>query len=190
MWFELVIVIAIAGIVWALNIRSIRHGFCEKIASEIYMHTGLGLFFTLLPLEILLGHAGLWPRLDIQLLTFIGFILYIPATIFVVGSFVAFHHKGKTEAGDITATTAFVDTGVFAIVRQPMTLGMAFFSIALIILGQSIIILVMGMIAFACFYMSARLEAPRNIEKFGEEYQKYVERVAMWNFFKRSGRAL
>ena len=184
MWIELGIFIAIAGIVWALNVRSIRQGFCEKITSEIYMHTGLGLFFTLLPLELFFGHANLWPRLDIQLLTIIGFGLYIPATIFVVGSFVAFHHKGKTEAGDLTATTTFVDTGVFAIVRQPMTLGMAFFSIALIFLSQSLIILIPSMIAFGCFYMSAQTEAPHNIAKFGEAYREYMARVPMWNFIK------
>lgn len=88
------------------------------------MHTGLGFFFTLLTLELTLGELGIWMQFDILWLQVIGYILYIPSAILVFGSMLELKRKGKPETADPTATTTFVDTGVYHVVRQPMTLEM------------------------------------------------------------------
>lgn len=88
------------------------------------MHTGLGFFFTLLMLELTLGELGIWMEFDILWLQVIGYLLYIPSAILVFGSMLELKRKGKPETADPTATTTFVDTGVYHVVRQPMTLEM------------------------------------------------------------------
>jgi len=37
----------------------------------------------------------------------------------------ALKRKGKSATADFTATTALVETGIYGVIRQPMTLGMA-----------------------------------------------------------------
>jgi len=100
-------------------------------------------------------------------------------------------HKGNPENGELDATTAFVDSSIYGIVRQPMTLGMAIWSIALVLVFQSLLSLLLGLVCVFCFWLSATKEAEHNISKFGEAYKEYMQRVPMWNVFsgllKRQG---
>ena len=71
--------------------------------------------------------------------------------------------NGEPGTADPTATTTFVDTGVYHVVRQPMTLGMAIWTIALILGSQSIISIILGIISSFCFWVGARKEVEYNI---------------------------
>ena len=44
----------ICAVIWIINGRCIIHSAREHITGEIYSHTGLGIFFTLLTLELIL----------------------------------------------------------------------------------------------------------------------------------------
>ena len=123
--------ISICAIIWVVNGRMIIQGIREHVTSEIYMHIGLGIFFTLLTFRLTLGELGVWICFDILWVQVIGFVLYIPSAILVFGSMLELKRKGKPETGDPTATTTFINTGMYRVVRQPMTLGMAIWSIAL-----------------------------------------------------------
>jgi len=85
------------------------------------------------------------------------------------------------EGGKLDATTVFVDTGIYSMVRQPMTLGMAIWSIALIFVFQSLLSLVLGLACVLCFWLSATKESVHNISKFGDAYKEYMHKVPMWN---------
>jgi len=102
----------------------------------------------------------------------------------VAASKKALKTRGKPESADLTATTTFVDTGIYSIVRQPMTLGMAIWSVALILVFQSILAIILGVISIICFWMSARKEGEYDIGKFGDKYREYIKRTPMWNIFK------
>ena len=181
-----ILVYAICAIVCALNWfwngRCIAEGIKEHVPSEIYMHTGMGLFFMILTLELTIGNLGMWARLDVFWLQVIGYILYVPAIYLVAASHKDLEHKGKTT--ERLATTKLIDTGIYGVIRQPMALGMAFFSVAIILLGQSVLSVILGVSLLFCFWMSARTEAEYNARKFGDKYKKYMERVPMWNFLK------
>jgi len=179
--YRYILCVGICAVVWIINIRWIIQAVRERITSEIYIHTGLAIFFTLL----ILGMFKLWTQFDILWLQVIGFILYIPSAILVFGSMFELKHRGKPDTADPTSTTTFVDTGVYRIVRQPMTLGMAIWSIALILVFQSILSIILGVLSFFCFWMSARKEVEYNMKKFGNEYREYMKEVPMWNIFKR-----
>jgi len=117
--------IGICAIIWVVNGRLIIRGIREHVTSEIYMHIGLGIFFTLLTFRLTLGELGVWICFDILWVQVIGFVLYIPSAILVFGSMLELKRKGKPENGDPTATTTFINTGMYRVIRQPMTLGMA-----------------------------------------------------------------
>jgi len=184
MW-EYILCIGICTVIWIVNGRWIIQAARERFTGEIYAHIGLGIFFTLLTLELTLGILKLWMRLDILWLQVIGFILYIPSGILVFGSAIELKRKGKPKTYDPSYTTTFVDTGMYGIIRQPITLGMTIWSIALILTFQSILSIILGVSSTFCFWMSARKEAEYNIRKFGDEYKEYMKKVPMWNFFKR-----
>jgi len=176
--------ISICVIIWIVNGIWLIQAVREHVTSEIYMHIGLGIFFSLLALELTVGMHGAWTHFGISWLALIGWILYIPSAILVFGSFIELKRKGKPETYDPSYTTTFVDTGVYGIIRQPITLGMAIWSIALILVFQSILSIILGLFVIFCCWVSARKESEYNTKKFGDKYREYMKRVPMWNIFK------
>ena len=174
----------ICAIIWIFNGIWIIQAIRERVTSEIYIHTGFGIFLTLLTLEITLGLPKVWMRFDILWLQVIGFILFIPSAILIFGSAIELKRKGKPKTYDPSYTTTFFDTGMYGIIRQPITLGLAIWSIALILVFQSILSIILSVSSIFCFWMSARKEAEYNIKKFGDDYKEYMKKVPMWNFLK------
>ena len=183
MWKYIICAVILAGI-WIVNGIWIMQAVKERFTSEIYIHTGLGIFFTLLALELTVGIRGAWTHLGIFWLAVIGWILYIPSATLVFGSLIQLKHKGKPETYDPSYTTAFVDTGIYGIIRQPITLGMAIWSIALICVFQSILSIILSIFVIFCCWMAAKKEAEHNVKKFGDKYKEYIKKVPMWNIFK------
>ena len=116
---------------------------------------------------------------DVSWLEFIGFILYIPSTYLVMAPMRALKRYGTPETG--IETTTFVDSGIYTTIRQPMTLGMVIWSVALIFVFQSALSVILGVVSLFCFYMSARTESEYDILKYGDGYREYMRRVPMWN---------
>ena len=174
--------IVICTIIWIINGRYIIQAVREHFSGEFYMHIGLGIFFALLGIELTVGIY--WLHFNISWLKIIGWVLYIPSAYLVIVSHIALTHKGKSGTSYLDTTT-LVDTGIYSTIRQPMTLGMTIWSIALILVFQSIPSIILGICSSFCFWMSARKEVEYNIKKFGENYNKYIKRVPMWNIFKR-----
>lgn len=65
-----------------------------------------------------------------------------------------------------------------------MTLGMAIWSIALILVFQSVLSIILGASSIVCFWLLARKEAEYNIGKFGDNYREYMKKVPMWNIIR------
>lgn len=171
-------------IIWIVNGYCIIHGIRNRVRCEVYMHIGLALFFTLVVLASIWGKLKLLWQGHFEWLATIGLILYIPSFILISASLIALKHQGKPKGPDMTDTTTLIQGGVYRLVRQPMTLGLAIWSIALILMLQSLVALIISLLAFLCFFQSARLESELNREKFGASYLKYMETVPMWNLFK------
>jgi len=126
------------------------------------MHIGLGVLFSLLALELTIGKHGAWSDFEIFWLEVIGWILYVPVAILVFGSMIELKHKGKPKSADFTATTTFIDSGIYSFFRQPMTLGAAIGSVALVLDFQSSLAVILGLVSLFCFWMSARKESEYN----------------------------
>jgi protein-S-isoprenylcysteine O-methyltransferase Ste14 len=182
--YRYILFVGICAIIWIVNGRCIIQAMREHVTSEIYMHIGLAIFFSLLTLELTLGTFELWGQLNIRWLTIVGWLIQIPSAYLIASSMHALNYKGKPKATDFTDTTTFIDSGIYSFVRQPMTLGMAIWSIALMLVFQSILAVILGVVSLFCFWISARKESEYDIRKFGNAYKEYMEKVPMWNILK------
>jgi protein-S-isoprenylcysteine O-methyltransferase Ste14 len=155
------------GIVWVgLLIPVIR----ERQAWIACAHGGTGLFFTSLFLSLGLDQPG--DIADIAWLGIIGFILLIPAIMLFIASMFA------------AARGTLVKSGISGIVRHPMYLGTALAAFALMLVFQSILSIVLGIMAIVLLWIAGTLEDTYNIERFGDSYRKYMKSVPRWNVFQ------
>jgi protein-S-isoprenylcysteine O-methyltransferase Ste14 len=73
-------------------------------------------------------------------------------------------------------------TGLYAIVRHPQYTGGILFSLSLILISQDWLVLLLGAIMIALLYVDI-LKADRyEMKKFGDGYQRYMEKVPRSNF--------
>lgn len=149
----------------------------RRIVYEIYVACGLGIYFSL----IVLG--WIWKIMDIRLLLYIGYFLIAIGIIFFVFSVRSLKHKGKPKSG-WEHTTEIVDTSIFRVVRHPLYLGGAIATVGIMLVIQSILSTILGLVAFFCFWVASKKEDEINIQKFGESYKEYMKKVPMWNFLK------
>ena len=179
MWTYVILAIVWAAIIFKWLVPVIR----KRIACEIYEAIGLGGFFTLL----VLGIGGQLSYHHILSLRIIGFILYLPAAFFVFSAFANLKGRGKPENG-WEETTVVIDQGIFRLVRHPLYLGTAIWTVAVIFLFPSVSSIILGVACIFCFGMASRKEDRFNLEKFGEPYRRYMQKVPRWNFFQTLGR--
>ena len=157
----------ILAVIWiGLLIPVIR----ERQAWIACAHGGTGSFFTSLFLSLGLDQAG--GLADIGWLKIIGFILLIPAVILFIAAMVSI------------ARGSLVKSGISGIVRHPMYLGTALAAFALMLVFQSILSIVLGIIAITFLWIAGTLEAQYNIERFGDSYRTYMKSVPRWNVFQ------
>ena len=122
-----------------------------------------------------------WARLDALL--YIGWAVW--ASSFVLGwmPIFIFRQKGGVQKGEgYIQTTVLVDTGLYAVVRHPQYLAMILLSLALILISQHWLVALIGVAAMVSVYLAMREEDGRLIEKFGDDYKRYMESVPRANF--------
>ena len=134
---------------------------------------------------LVLAYSLLWfldTPAGVQLLRYIGgAILAVGIVLIILPRFI-FHGKGKTEKGkDWTDTTIVVDTGIYAVVRHPLYLGWLLMYVALILLSQHWLTVIIGIPGMICVYLISRQEDQHLIEKFGDDYKDYMQKVPRMN---------
>jgi len=108
----------------------------------------------------------------IRELVVVGYtILVIGAFFFILSAF-TLRRKG---------TRNVVDSGIYGIVRHPMYLGAMVMFFSHIFLGQNWIVAVSTIIAIVCCYLIIQLGDQRNIERFGNDYKVYMQKVPRMN---------
>ena len=178
---------AIIMLIWILNGKCIVYGIKKNVYGEVYHHTGIGIFLTLIVIEKLFKKTDMFFDFDILWLKIIGYVLFIPSVIFIFGSFYQLKIKNKADSLGPQGTKRLVDTGVFGIVRHPMWIGFSLWSFALILCFQSLISFVLGTISIICFRIASAKEDGEGVKAFGDEYSEYMKKVPMWNFVKGLG---
>jgi protein-S-isoprenylcysteine O-methyltransferase Ste14 len=113
-----------------------------------------------------------------------GWICWWTGAIFGVLPIITFRRKGGVAKGQsYMKTTVLVDTGIYAIVRHPQG-GTAWLliNLAAMLIAQHWSSVVLGLVSLVLVYADTFKADRYCIEKFGDEYKRYIERVPRVNF--------
>ena len=119
-----------------------------------------------------------------EALEWAGWICLWTSAIFGVLPIITFRRKGGVAKGEsYMKTTALVDTGIYAIVRHPQG-GTAWLLINLgvMLIAQHWSSVILGLASLVLAYAGTFKADQYCIEKFGDEYKRYMERVPRVNF--------
>ncbi|KYK22019.1 hypothetical protein AYK25_07595 [Thermoplasmatales archaeon SM1-50] len=146
---------------------------------EIFAGCSISICLTLL----IFGLFGWYHNAISQVLQVIGIVLICITIAFALITFVTLKIKGKSKKG-IENTTVLIEATIFSVARHPLYLGFALWGIGQILAIQSIISVILGVIAVFCSWMAAKKEDEFNLKKFGDSYREYMQKVPMWNLIK------
>jgi len=88
---------------------------------------------------------------------------------------------GSREGESWLHTREVVSTGVYAVVRHPMYLSFLLMSLSLVLLSQHWLSALLGVVVMGLLYNDMCREERSNLERFGDDYQRYMERVPRMN---------
>ena len=86
----------------------------------------------------------------------------------------------KTVFGETRDEPRVIDKGVFGLVRHPIYLGAILFYLAMIMFSISLLAITVFLIIITFYNYLARYEERLLLNKFGREYEEYMNRVPMW----------
>jgi len=113
----------------------------------------------------------------------IGWVVLWISAIFGWLPIYTFKKYGKVPKGKAYVhTTQLVDKGVYAIVRHPQYLAGILMAIALFLIAQHWLIGILGIILIVIYYQNSFDEEQNAIDKFGEDYKTYMQKVPRFNF--------
>lgn len=112
----------------------------------------------------------------------IGWIILWISAIFGWLPIYTLRKWGKPKGRGYTGTTILVDRGIYSVVRHPQYLAGMLLGLALPVIAQHWIVAILGGIAIVIYYADTFAEERSSIEKFGEEYKRYMESVPRVNF--------
>lgn len=113
----------------------------------------------------------------------VGWAIWILSLVFGIAPIFILGHRGGVAKGkSYVETTHLVDTSLYAIVRHPQYLSGILFSLALMLLGQHWLVILLGVISSIIIWWDIQKADREGIEKFGQEYRQYMQRVPQSNF--------
>jgi len=118
-------------------------------------------------------------------LSIIGWVVWAFGMVLVMAPIVLFPRRGGVPKGkSFVYTTRLVDTGIYAIVRHPQyTGGIYAIFLATLLFYPHWLFAILGTPGVVCLYLSTREEDKRLVEKFGDDYISYIQRVPGMNIF-------
>jgi protein-S-isoprenylcysteine O-methyltransferase Ste14 len=116
-------------------------------------------------------------------LQWLGWSIWVLSVIFGIAPiFVLRSRGGVVEGQSYIKTTQLVDSSLYAIVRHPQYLAGILFNLAMMLLAQNLMVILVGAVSMVLFYIDIRAADQEGIQKFGEAYREYMQRVPQVNF--------
>ena len=118
----------------------------------------------------------------LEFFVYTGWILLVFSVVIIFLAGGEFQKKGGAPKGkSIVHTTVMVDSGIYAVVRHPQYLGFILFVFALVLMSQHWLSVISGLLGSALFYKDVLREEQMSIEKFGNDYKRYIQKVPRMN---------
>jgi protein-S-isoprenylcysteine O-methyltransferase Ste14 len=108
-------------------------------------------------------------------------ILWIAGLLGVVPIFTLRKQGGVAKGQEYTRTTVLIDRGIYGVVRHPQYLSFMLINAGLLLVAQHGLTTVLGILAIGMDGLITREADREGIEKFGDDYQHYMEKVPSVN---------
>jgi protein-S-isoprenylcysteine O-methyltransferase Ste14 len=116
-------------------------------------------------------------------LQWIGWGIWVLSAIFGIAPIIILRRRGGVAKGkSYVETTHLVDTSLYTIVRHPQYLAGILFNLSMMLLAQHWLVVLLGIISAVLIYADIQAADLEGIEKFGDEYRQYMQRVPQVNF--------
>ena len=157
---------------------------CQKTALQIICFWGL--FFGVLPYWLHTAVGGELPVL-LRPTTALGLFLFCIFGLLGLSSAWFMASEGRGTPLPLDQANRLVVCGPYRYVRNPMAIAGVCQCLALALVYQSWVLVVYAVLGAAAWQMAVRpIEENELLERFGEEYQEYRQRVSCW--WPNSGR--
>lgn len=116
-------------------------------------------------------------------LRYLGYVIWGAGAVFGILPIFTLRGRGGVAKGrSYVHTTALVDSGVYAVVRHPQG-GVAWLllNLGLMLIGQTWPIAILGIASMVLVYLDALKADQYAVEKFGDDYRRYMESVPRLN---------
>ena len=114
-------------------------------------------------------------------LHYLGAIIFVIGFVIMLSCIINFAVKGRGTLSPIDPTKKLVVVGFYNFSRNPMYVGVILILIGEAVFFQSIELWIYSFFVFIGFHFFAILvEEPRLRRDFGEEYERYCEKVRRW----------
>ena len=121
----------------------------------------------------------------LPVLQWLGWFIWFLSVIFGIAPIFILRSRGGVVKGQsYVKTTQLVDSSLYAIVRHPQYLAGMLFSIAMMLLAQHWVVILIGIVSTTLFYLDTRDADQEGIQKFGDAYREYMQRVPRLNFLQ------
>jgi protein-S-isoprenylcysteine O-methyltransferase Ste14 len=116
-------------------------------------------------------------------LQWVGWGIWVLSVFFGIAPILIFRRRGGVAKGkSYVETTQLVDTSLYALVRHPQYLAGILFNVSMMLLAQHWLVILLGFISAVLIYVDIQAADREGIEKFGDEYRRYMQRVPQVNF--------
>jgi NAD-dependent dihydropyrimidine dehydrogenase PreA subunit/protein-S-isoprenylcysteine O-methyltransferase Ste14 len=123
------------------------------------------------------------PSLGLQTLFYVGWLTLPVALFFFFSLIIYFRKEGKPGEGKgLMNATVLVDSGTYAIVRHPQTLGTILLMSTSILISQHWVAAIVGLPLIVWAYLEVVKEEKSLMVKFGDDYKRYMQKVPRINF--------
>jgi len=111
--------------------------------------------------------------LNIEELVVAGYTIFGIGALLYIISILTLRKKGISN---------IVDSGIYGVIRHPMYLGAMIMFFSHIFLGQNWIVAIGTTVALACCYLIILSDEEQNLEKYGDDYKLYMQKVPRIDF--------
>jgi len=112
----------------------------------------------------------------------VGDVIVGVGILLIILAIATLRRKGNLqEGGDFTTTTMVVKRGVYSVVRHPLYLGWLLMYPAAMLVSQHWLIVVLGVLGIISIDQITRMSDEQLVEKFGIDYEMYIQAVPRLN---------
>jgi protein-S-isoprenylcysteine O-methyltransferase Ste14 len=134
---------------------------------------------------LLVQFALLWildETVEVVGLEYLAWAVWILSMILLFLPMPTLRSRGNVQEGQsYVETESLVESGLYALVRHPQYLGWMLMYVVVFLFEPNWVLALLGVLGAACVVLFTRQEEARLVEKFGEPYTSYMERVPRFN---------